>query len=659
MAHKPTHEELEQRIRELENLAIGRAAEMEMLQKREARYRSLFEMANDSIFILQDFRIVECNETTLRMFGCDKQDDLLGHCPWELSPPRQPDGQVSKDKAYKMMTAAWRGRPQRFYWKHTRKDGMDFDADVALSRLGTEHLDSLQATVRDISALKQVENALRESMEKYRILFDLESDALALIEIATGRMLEVNKAFVELYGYSREEILQMKNTDFSAEPEATRKATQTRGAFIPLRYHIKKDGTVFPTEITASIFNYQGRDVHIAAIRDTSERMRLENQLQRAQKMKSLGLLAGGVAHDLNNVLSGLVSLPDLILIQLPQDSKLRKPIETMQQAGNKAAAIVADLLTIAKGVATSKKPLNLNDQVKALMSSPEFIKLKQYTPGIEIHTHLDPGVSVVDGSVAHIRKMLMNLVSNAAEAIEGSGTITLTTTSRFLDEPLRGYQEVKPDQYVMLSVSDSGTGLAPDALERVFEPFFTKKVLGRSGTGLGLAMVWNVVQEHDGYIDINSDSNGTTFNLYFPISREISCDAPYSAIEALKGTGETILVIDDAETQRDISCQLLSLLGYKTASVSSGEEAVEYLKHQAADLLLLDMIMAPGISGRETYARILKLHPRQKSVIVSGFAETDEVKEIQKMGAGPFVAKPFKLEDIGRAVKEALNGRE
>jgi two-component system, cell cycle sensor histidine kinase and response regulator CckA len=651
-----THEELELRAKESENSGSGCPTDREMLSENVSRYRSFFEAANDALLILENFRFAECNQKALVMFGCDQEDDILGCHPWDFSAPNQPDGRGSKEKTIELMTAAMGGVPQRYYWKHIRKGGEEFDVETSLSRLGTGPSNCLQAIVRDISTLKQIEFELRESVEKYQILFNLESDALALIEIETGNMLDVNKAFVELYGYAREEILRMRNSDFSAEPEATRKATEERGAYIPLRYHKKRDGTIFPTEITASIFKYKGRDVHIAAIRDITERIRLESQLKRSQKMESLGLLAGGVAHDLNNVLSGIVSLPDLLLMELPEESKFRKPIEMMQQSGYRAAAIVGDLLTIARGVATPRKPLNLNDIANDYLNSPEFIKLKQYNPFVAITTGFEPDIFNINGSAVHVRKVIMNLVSNAAEAIAGNGTITLSTQNRYIDEPVAGYEEVKQGEYVTLAVSDNGSGIAPDVLDRIFEPFFTKKIMGRSGTGLGLAVVWNVVKEHNGYIDVKSNAEGTLFELYFPITRdEIPCGSKGVSMDEYKGNGETILVVDDLKSQREISCQLLNSLGYKTVAVSSGEEAVGYIKQHPVDLLLLDMIMAPGINGRETYERILKIQPHQKAVIVSGFTETDEVKAIQRHGAGKFVAKPFNLEKIGMAVKDEL----
>ena len=591
------------------------------------------------------------------MFGCSHETEIVGHYPWEFSPPFQPDGSASKVKATALMQAASQGAPQKFYWKHVRKDGREFDAEVSLNRLDIPGASSFQAIVREITELRLAREALQKGEAEYRSLFDMVSDALALIEIETGRMLDVNKAFIDLYGYGREEILAMKNTDFSAEPDKTREATQAHGVYIPVRWHKKKDGTVFPTEITARILNYKGRDVHMAAIRDITERQRYEAQRQRFQKMESLGLLAGGVAHDLNNVLSGIVSYPELLLLDLPGDSVLRKPIETIRDSGRRAAAIVEDLLTIARGVVVSKEPLDLNDLIKDYLTSPEFGRLQQFHPGVSVRMDLDPCLPNVLGSFVHVRKVLMNLISNAAEAIEGEGTITIASANRYVDEDLKGYADVKKDEYVVLTVADDGTGMSAQEIERIFEPFYTKKVMGRSGTGLGLAVVWNVVQDHRGYIDVKSDAGGTHFTLYFPLSRDaVSACAEAVPLDAYKGRGEKILVVDDVANQREIACALLERLGYQTAAVAGGAEAVAYLKAHPVDLVILDMIMNPGMNGRETYAKIAAMRPGQKAILVSGFAETDDVLQAQEMGAGCYVKKPYSLEKIGIAVRDELN---
>jgi two-component system cell cycle sensor histidine kinase/response regulator CckA len=342
--------------------------------------------------------------------------------------------------------------------------------------------------------------------------------------------------------------------------------------------------------------------------------------------------------------------------MDLPQDNKLRKPIEVMQESGERAAAIVQDLLTVARGVAITREPVNLNDIVGDYLQSPEFKKLEQFHPPVTIKTNLDKDLLNVSGSRVHIRKGVMNLVSNASEAIEGSGNVTISTMNRYVDRPIRGYDDVTIGEYAILSVSDDGPGIFSDDLERIFEPFYTKKVMGRSGTGLGLTVVWNIMQNHEGYIDVITDENGTTFELYFPITRDEVANKVLSVPpKDCKGDGETILVVDDVESQREIYSNMLGKLGYKTNVVSSGEEAIEYLKGNTVDLILLDMIMDPGINGRETYERLIKIHPNQKAIIVSGFAETEDVKAAQKLGAGKYIKKPITLEQIGQAVKEEL----
>ena len=381
-----------------------------------------------------------------------------------------------------------------------------------------------------------------------------------------------------------------------------------------------------------------------------------EEKLARSKKMESLGLLAGGVAHDLNNVLSGIVSYPELLLLDLPADSKLRKPIETIQESGNKAVAIVQDLLTIARGAATTKEPLNLNKIIREYLSSPEFNNLKSYHPGVVFTTSLESGLFNICGSPIHIKKVIMNLVSNASEAIEEHGRVSIITSNRYIDVPLSKYEDVRAGEYVLLSILDNGPGISPENLERIFEPFFTKKVMGISGTGLGLTVVWNTVQDHSGYIDVKSDKDGTKFELYFPITRDESISKASSIpLNQLRGNGELILVVDDVDSQREISCQMLEILGYRYMEVSSGEKAIEYLKGGRADLVLLDMIMAPGISGRETYEQIVKIHPGQKALIISGYTETEDVVAIQNLGAGGYVKKPFTIEALGRGIKKEL----
>ena len=401
-----------------------------------------------------------------------------------------------------------------------------------------------------------------------------------------------------------------------------------------------------------------GTDADITESKRTEEALReSEEKLARLNKMDSMGLLAGGVAHDLNNILSGIVVYPDLILMDLPEDSKHGEYLKAMRESGLRAVAVVRDLLTVARGVAITKEPQNLNQIVEEYLLSPEFNNLEQIHPAAAIKTKLDTDLLNISGSKAHLRKVIMNLVSNAAEALNGSGNVIISTMNRYVDKSIKGYSDVNEGEYAVLSVLDDGPGISPADLNRIFEPFYTKKKMGRSGTGLGLAVVWNVVKDHKGYIDVKSDENGTAFELYFPITREeISAKDLSIPIKDYQGNGETILVVDDVASQREIACEVLNTLGYKAKDISSGEDAVEYLKENTVDLILLDMIMDPGINGRETYEQIIKIHPNQKAIIVSGFAETDAVREAQKLGAGQYLKKPITLEQIGLAVREELD---
>ncbi len=260
-------------------------------------------------------------------------------------------------------------------------------------------------------------------------------------------------------------------------------------------------------------------------------------------------------------------------------------------------------------------------------------------------------------GSPVHLSKTVMNLLSNAAEAMPSGGKITIATENRYIDTPIRGYDDVEQGDYVTLTISDNGTGISSRDVEKIFEPFYTKKVMGRSGSGLGMAVVWGTVKDHKGYIDVVSHHHrGTVFTLYFPVTRKQigKEDIPLS-IQDYMGNKETILVIDDVEDQREIATSILERLNYTVTSVSTGEEAVRYVKTHEVDLLVLDMIMDPGIDGLETYRRIIAFNPGQKAIIASGFSETDRVREAQRIGAGTYVKKPYTLQKIGLAVKSEL----
>ena len=385
----------------------------------------------------------------------------------------------------------------------------------------------------------------------------------------------------------------------------------------------------------------------------SQQQLRIE--LVQAQKMEALGTFAGTVAHDLNNVLAGIVGYPDVLLAQLDDDNPLRKPILTIQNAGLKAAAILHDMLTLARRGVKVTEIVDINEVIREYLNSPEYAKLKSFHRDISVETDLDQNLLNVTGSPIHIRKAIMNLVSNAAEAQPDGGQIKISTSHFHFDaKPSDNKANLKGD-YSVFEISDKGSGISAEDRDRIFEPFYTKKKMGRSGTGLGMAVVWGTVQDHNGHIEIKSKPNeGTTFTLYFPSTKEakIKESDPVSVADYL-GEGQIILVVDDIREQREMAAQLLKVLNYQPVPVSSGLEALHYLKDHSVDLILLDMIMPPGMDGLELYQKILAKTPNQKALVTSGFAETERVKKALQLGAGAYIKKPYTLETIGLAIKK------
>ena len=392
-------------------------------------------------------------------------------------------------------------------------------------------------------------------------------------------------------------------------------------------------------------------------IQAEKEREALQQQVLRAKKMETVGLLAGGVAHDLNNILAGSVGYSDLLLRKIPSESPWRNYLQEIRESGRRAAAVVADLLTISRDAASDRTIANLNIIVNEYMNSAEQHALSERFAEVKFNLDLEPEISNMLCSETHIKKSIMNLVINAAEATQ-TGVVTITTANINNDDPQKIHQSLEAGKYVLLSVADSGGGISKEDSEHIFEPFYTRKKLGHSGTGLGLTVVWNTVQDHQGTITVEQPEVGSRFVLTFPATEiEVVNRAVEPENIDLQGDGEHILVVDDEKNIRSMAEELLMSLGYRVSLVSSGEEAVEFLSDQSADLLLLDMLMEPGMDGYQTFEKIKVLHPEQKALITSGFSEGEDVKKAQKLGAGDYVKKPYTLVELGLAIKKELYG--
>ncbi|MGD8756707.1 MAG: ATP-binding protein, partial [Desulfobacterales bacterium] len=517
---------------------------------------------------------------------------------------------------------------------------------------------------------------LEQSENKYRELVETANSIILRID-TQGRITFSNKFAQRFFGYTETEFFNTAAAEIMWPKSRTTRQDFANWIHVlqrdPDRPLVSENETklrngerVWIAWTYKPIFNDDGLIKEILSIGNDItdlkladiEKKDLQAQLQRAQKMEAIGTLAGGVAHDLNNILSGIVSYPELLLMDLEQDSPLIKPILTIQKSGEKAAAIVQDLLTLARRGVAATEVVNLNSIVSEYLLSPEHEKLLLDHPDVKVSHHLESNLLNILGSPVHLSKTVMNLVSNAAEAMPEGGHISIRSENRHQDKPLNAFDDIGKGDYVVLTVKDNGIGISPEDIERIFEPFYTKKSMGRSGTGLGMAVVWGTVKDHRGYIDIKSkEGKGTAINLYFPVTRqELDRDDRLFDLAAIKGNGESILIIDDIAEQRQIASEMLEKLGYRVTTVASGEAAVDYLVNHTVDLIVLDMIMDPGIDGLETYQKILQIRPGQKTIIASGYSESERVKEAQRIGAGTYIKKPYLIEKFGRAVKTELN---
>ncbi len=524
--------------------------------------------------------------------------------------------------------------------------------------------DLLLRTIGKAIKHKQLQMALNASEERFKILAEASWEGIIIHD--HGILLEANHQFLNFFGYRKEEVIGANILEKIFLPQ-TFIEVNTRIRNGEVGFHesmgLKKDGTTFPIETNSRCMEYHERKVRVCAIRDISTRIKAEQEkikllekLAIANKIETLGLMAGSIAHDLNNILSGIVTYPEIILMQMDQGDKHRKSIEFIRDAGKRAAAVVSDLLTLARGATAPKKICHLNTLIKSHLTSIEQQAITSQFQEVRVETQLAEDLHNINCSEIHISKALMNLLNNALEAIEKDGVVVVVTSNRLLETPLDEYEHINAGKYVVLSVSDNGPGIPEHTLNKIFEPFYSKKTMGRSGTGLGLAIVWSTVHDHNGYVNVRSNEKGTTFELYFPATGKQEDEKPAGiSMNAYKGHHETILIVDDQENQRFIACNLLKELNYQTSAVASGEEAVAYLQEHKADLVLMDMIMEPGMNGRETYEQILKINPAQKAIIASGFSEDEEVKKIHELGVIQFIKKPYTIAQIGIAVKQAL----
>jgi len=512
--------------------------------------------------------------------------------------------------------------------------------------------------------LKKTHEAL---LDEQRLLLENTADFIYRHD-TTGVFHYLSPSVEKVTGYAPAEWFKHYTSVLTDDPanlkvvEQTEKALREGVACPPYQVEVyHREGHRIRLEVSEQPYFEGGKVAGVVGVaRDITarwkaeqERESLQLQLEKAQRMESLALLAGGVAHDLNNTLGPLVAYPDLILEKLPPDSAAVGHVKTVKRAATQAAAIIHDLLMLARRGRYEMEPVDLNEVADSYLSSPSYLDLCERHPRVTTLVELAEEPLMVEGSASHLATVFMNLVVNAFDAMPTGGKLTVRTKLRVVDSLTGGRFPVPQGDYVVISVEDTGVGISAEDIDKIFEPYYSKKKMGRSGTGLGLAVVYGIVKDHRGYYDIDSlPGRGTCFSLMFPASQETARSA--EPADLLGGT-ERVLVVDDDAEQRQMAALLLRSLGYQTEVAASGTEAVAHVRQSPVDLVVLDMIM-PELDGEATYEALLKIAPRQKTIIVSGFSPTDQVYAMQGRGAGEFVRKPFTRDQLAKAVRAELD---
>ncbi|MCP4567609.1 MAG: response regulator [FCB group bacterium] len=336
----------------------------------------------------------------------------------------------------------------------------------------------------------------------------------------------------------------------------------------------------------------------------------------------------------------------------------MRKQVQKMANSAEGAAEVVQDLLTLARRGRYNMIKTNLNKVVESYLETPSFEKLQKDNPDVHLDIRLSEKMPIINGSTPHLNKVVMNLIVNAFDAMPKGGNLRIETKIMHIKKLLGGHDQIDEGEYVLLKVKDTGTGIAPEDIGKIFEPYFSKKEMGASGSGLGLSVVYGVVKDHNGYYDIISKLNeGTEFIMYFPkVTEAERLTEPQDITDGSAKGEEKVLVVDDDFEQREMAAELLESLGYIVDTVENGHKAIDYLESNTADIVTLDMIMEDGFDGLDTYVRITKINSEQKAIIVSGYSATDRVQKMQELGAGQYVKKPYTRETLGMAIRTELD---
>ncbi|MCX7824975.1 MAG: PAS domain S-box protein, partial [Verrucomicrobiae bacterium] len=635
----------------IEDITERKRAEM-ALRESEERYRTILEQASDAIFMHDESgRIVEVNRKACESLGYSREE-LLTKVIGDIDPKAI---QTGKHKLWKRVLA---GEQFTFESEHVRKDGGVIPVEVTLGAVRFATGTRIVGFVRDISERRMAEG------DRARLAAAIEQAAEAvIITDADAKIQYVNPIFEKMTGYSRQEAVGqnpriLKSGKHDAEFYRRMWAVLTRGEVWSGRLtNRRKDGTLYEEEKTISpVRDAAGRIVnYVAVARDVTRESQLEAQLRQAQKMESIGRLAGGVAHDFNNILMAIIGYSDMAIKRFAPDDVRRGYVEEVRRAGDRAAALTRQLLAFSRQQILQPRVLDLNELVQNLTK----MLRRLIGEDIELTLSLDPTLGCVKADPGQIEQVIMNLAVNARDAMPGGGQLVIQTANAELDEAYaQSHAEARPGRYVLLAVGDTGCGMTEEVQQHLFEPFFTTKELGK-GTGLGLATVYGIVKQSEGFINVYSEvGRGTTLKIYLPRMDAPAEKAASTETRPTLMTGtETLLLVEDEAPVRKLAATVLRECGYTVLEAANGDEAADSARRHSGPihLLMTDMVM-PGLNGRELAQQLRAARPGLRVVYMSGYTDTTILHRGALEEGMFFLQKPFTAEVLARTVREALD---
>lgn len=648
--------EVVQVIEHLRDITREKRAER-ALRASEEKYKTLINNLNVGAYrntVGARGRFIEANPAIVKMFGYENREEFLEVSVSDLY--RDPRDRESYNE--KMLR---NGSVRNEELSLNRKDGTSFLGSVSAVAVRNEkgEVAYYDGIIEDVTEQKAIEEALKQSEERYRALVEKSPLGVSLIG-RDGQYKYVNPKFVELFGYTLEEIPTGREWFRKAFPG---KEERKEAVSLWLRDLMNsKVGESRPRTFSVRCKDGSEKTIHFRPVtmenqdqfviyEDITEQKRLEAQFLQAQKMEAIGTLAGGMAHDFNNLLMGIQGRTSLMMLEVESTQTLYEHLKGIEEYIRSAAGLTKQLLGLARGGKYEVKPTDLNEIVSK--SGEMFGRTKKE---ITIHRKLQEEIWTVEIDQGQIEQVLLNLYVNAWQSMPGGGDLYLETKNVELNEALTRPFGTEPGRFVMISVTDTGVGMDKTTQRRIFEPFFTTKEMGR-GTGLGLASAYGIIKNHGGVIDVYSDKgHGATFTIYLPASEKKAEEDGAPAARILKGR-ETILLVDDEQMILDVGKQFLTTMGYRCLTAEGGKEAIDLFldKNTRIDMVILDMVM-PKMSGGETYRILKEIDPEVKVLLSSGYSIDGQAKEILELGCSGFIQKPFNLKELSRKLREILD---